>query len=348
MNNRAHVRRIDGTQAVVCLAVATILLTSGCADRTITLSYTPPRPAETVSSALTVFRFADQRGNEGDHGDPFRVGGIYGGYGNRLAKVMVTQPWPPRLVTALVAEFRAAGVDAIGTDQLPLNPPVDRAWLEGDIRNFSTESRWGREAHVSAVVRLRVPGGGVIVSKEINAAVPGYNLNNFDTEILESLLNRAFAEFVRKVATDSDIRQALRRLPVAQLPSSPTQSVSSKASFTSDTRYSWILGSWETAVGGAADGTMRVEFKQDGPQIKWRMLRKGWLAGVLTEQEASGVLRQTLESGIDLNGKYDFSKPVNVVGQPVHCSFVRDGDILRGYELVTDGTQRPLVLKKVR
>ena len=99
---------------------------SGCADRVITLSYTPPLPSSTVSPRLTVFRLADQRGNEGDHADPLRVGGIYGGYGNRLAKVMVTQPWPPRLVSALVAEFRGAGVDAVGTDQLPLTRVVRR------------------------------------------------------------------------------------------------------------------------------------------------------------------------------------------------------------------------------
>jgi len=157
-------------RAVVWLPLSAILAMSGCADRVITLSYTPPPASSTVSPRLTVFRLADQRGNEGDHADPLRVGGIYGGYGNRLAKVMVTQPWPPRLLSALVAEFRGAGVDAVGTDQLPLNPPVDRAWLEGDLRNFSTESRWGRRAHISAIVRLRVPGGGIVVEKEIKDA----------------------------------------------------------------------------------------------------------------------------------------------------------------------------------
>jgi hypothetical protein len=337
-------------QAGVLLTSFVVLLTSGCADRTITLAYTPPRPADTLSSTLTVFRFADQRGNEGDHGDPFRVGGIYGGYGNRLSKVMVTQPWPPRLVSALVAEFRAAGVDAVGTDQLPVNPPVDRAWLEGDIRNFSTESRWGREAHVSALVRLRGPGGGVVVAKKIKAVVSGYNLNNFDTDILESLLNRAFAEFVRKVATDPDIRKELQRLPVVKLPPSSAESTSPTASSASDPVDSLILGSWETVGGrvGGVDDVTRVEFKQEGRQMKWRMFRKGWLTGVLTAQEASGLVRRTPDSGIDLNGKYDFSSPVNIVGQPVHYWFVRDGDILRGHEIVADGTRLPLMLKKVR
>jgi hypothetical protein len=82
--------------------------------------------------------------------------------------------------------------------------------------------------------------------------------------------------------------------------------------------------------------------------MKWRMFRKGWLTGVLTAQEASGLVRRTPDSGIDLNGKYDFSSPVNIVGQPVHYWFVRDGDILRGHEIVADGTRLPLMLKKVR
>ena len=92
----------------------------------------------------------------------------------------------------------------------------------------------------------------------------------------------------------------------------------------------------------------RVEFKQDGPQLKWRMVRKGWMAGVLTDQEGSGSVTRMSESGIELSGKYDSSNPVNVVGQPARYSLVRDGDTLRGYEVVSDGTQLPLVFKRVR
>jgi len=314
-------------RAVVWFPVSAILAMSGCADRVITLSYTPPPPSSTVSPRLTVFRLADQRGNEGDHADPLRVGGIYGGYGNRLAKVMVTQPWPPRLVSALVAEFRGAGVDAVGTDQLPLNPPADRAWLEGDLRNFSTESRWGRRAHISAIVRLRVPGGGIVVEKEIKADASGYNANNFDGEILQDLLNRAFAEFVRKVATDADIRAGLQRVPVGETPSLAARSPSPATLDVGGTQYSWILGSWETIArkSGRVDGVARVEFKQDGIQLKWRMVRKGWMAGVLTDQEGSGSVTRISELGIELSGKYDSSNPVNVVGQPARYSLVRDG-----------------------
>jgi hypothetical protein len=38
----------------------------------------------------------------------------------------------------------------------------------------------------------------------------GYSLNNFNADILEELLNRAFAKFVREVAADAEIRGALR------------------------------------------------------------------------------------------------------------------------------------------
>ena len=91
-----------------------------------------------------------------------------------------------------------------------------------------------------------------------------------------------------------------------------------------------------------------MEFKQDGIQLKWGMVRKGWTAGVLTDRESSGLVTRISESGIGLSGKYDFSNPVNVVGQPARYSLVRDGDTLRGYEVVSDGTQLPLVFKRAR
>lgn len=201
--------RVAALGAVVAIACA------GCADKVVTLSYAPPPPARELRATLTVLPFADQRGKEGDQGDPLRVGGIYGGYGNRLAKVMVRQPWPPQLTSALVAEFRAVGVDAVAADR-PSVGPDGAASLGGDLRNFSTEARWGRDAHIAAIVRLRAPGGGALVEKRIEVRESGYNLNNFDEEILQTLLNRAFAEFVRKVATDLEIAAALDRLRAQQ------------------------------------------------------------------------------------------------------------------------------------
>jgi hypothetical protein len=195
-----------------------------------------------------------------------------------------------------------------------------------------------------------VPGGGIVVEKEIEADASGYNANNFDGEILQDLLNRAFAEFVRKVATDADIRAGLQRVPVGETPSLAARSPSPATLDVGGTQYSWILGSWETIArkSGRVDGVARVEFKQDGIQLKWRMVRKGWMAGVLTDQEGSGSVTRISELGIELSGKYDSSNPVNVVGQPARYSLVRDGDTLRGYEVVSDGTQLPLVFKRVR
>ena len=60
----------------------------GRADRVVDLQYTPNPAIERLprAEAVTVFRFTDVRGDEGDHGDPFRVGGIYNGYGMRYAR----------------------------------------------------------------------------------------------------------------------------------------------------------------------------------------------------------------------------------------------------------------------
>jgi hypothetical protein len=136
------------------------LALAGCADETIRLTYTPPAPSQSLGPRLVIGSFRDVRGNEGDHGDAYRVGGVYGGYANRLAKVMSAAPWPPALTSALAAEFRALGV------------------ARRRQANRRQES--------------------------------GYNLNNFKADILEELLNQAFARFAREVAADAEIRGALR------------------------------------------------------------------------------------------------------------------------------------------
>lgn len=188
------------------LVLGFVLLTA-CADKTIVLSYQAPPSAAADGPRLAILPFNDRRGKEGDEGDPLRVGGIYGGYGNRLVKVMATRPWPPLLITALVAEFRAAGVDAAAG---PLPAAGDAFALDGDIRNFSTESRWGRGAHVSGHVQLKAPGGTALVQKRFEVRESGYNWNNFNEDVLQGLLNAAFAKFVRAVATDAEIQAGLR------------------------------------------------------------------------------------------------------------------------------------------
>lgn len=148
------------------------------------------------------------RGNEGDHGDVHRVGGVYGGYGNRLAKVMLASLWPPAFVAALAAEFRAQGVDASAAESSA--GPTDAYLLSGDVRNFSTESRWGRAAHIGVTFRLLSPDNRRLVEKRIDVKESS-GLGSFDAEALQELLNRAFARFVREVATDPEIRGALTR-----------------------------------------------------------------------------------------------------------------------------------------
>jgi hypothetical protein len=202
----ARTSRVAPTLAILAVG----MLLTGCADKTIRLTYTPPAPSQSLAPRLVIGPFQDVRGNEGDHGDVHRVGGVYGGYGNRLAKVMIASPWPPTLASALAAEFRAQGVDAVAVAAESSPAPPDAYRLGGDVRNFSTEARWGREAHIGVTMRLVSPDGRQLVEKRVDVRESGYSLNNFNADILEELLNRAFAKFVRDVAADAEIRGALR------------------------------------------------------------------------------------------------------------------------------------------
>jgi hypothetical protein len=114
-------------------------------------------------------------------------------------------------------------------------------------------------------------------------------------------------------------------------------------------RHSWVLGSWEAveAKSGVVEGLARFDFWHDGVQLKWRMLRAGWLSGVHTNQVASGTVSKISDSMIELNGKYEITNLVGV-GQPVRHSLTRDGDRLRGYELTNDGMQLPWFLRRIR
>jgi uncharacterized lipoprotein YajG len=200
-----YARRYRVAPSLLILSVG--LLLAGCADKTIRLSYSPPAPSQSLAPRLIIGPFQDVRGNEGDHGDAYRVGGVYGGYGNRLAKVMLASPWPPTLSAALAAEFRAQGVDAVAAEAAPV--PGDAYRLGGDVRNFSTESRWGRQAHIGVTVRLLAPDNRPLVEKRIDVKESG-GMGSFDADALQELLNRVFARFVRDVAADTEIRGALR------------------------------------------------------------------------------------------------------------------------------------------
>lgn len=199
------------------LALILSLLT-GCADLKVNLHYAQDTTIERVTTGapITVFRFADARGTEGDKGDVYRVGGVYNGYGMRLSKIVTAAPWPEILVRDLGAGFTQRGVQTVLVqDRLyekgsAVTTPLV---LTGEIRNFSAENRWaGYLAHVSGIVRLYDQSGTMLYEKPVSARLRP-NDGEFQTvtgqELLERMLNRAVADFVRHVVTDADLTQRL-------------------------------------------------------------------------------------------------------------------------------------------
>ena len=116
-------------------------------------------------------------------------------------------------------------------------------------------------------------------------------------------------------------------------------------------RQYWILGTWEAEddKSGVVEGIAKFDFWHDGVQLRWRMLRAGWLSGVHTRQVASGTVSKISDSMVELHGKYEITNIVGV-GQTVRHSLARDGDgdRLRGYELTNDGMQLPWLLRRIR
>ena len=203
------------------LVTLTLLVLAGCGDKRIVLNYSPDavasKPAENAP-AVTVFAFRDARGDESG-GDPNRVGGVYGGYGNRLSKVLAEKPVMPTLVEALAAGFRARGVPAQAVADREFRAgdlSVTGYALGGDLRNFSTEARFTNSAHISALVRLYAPNGTVASEKAISHRVQSeYGGGGVLTSIddLQRIMNEALAQFVQRVVTDPDITAQLREVP---------------------------------------------------------------------------------------------------------------------------------------
>lgn len=194
---------------------AAVALGIGCADRMVTLRYVPESTSATLANAhaITVFKFSDRRGSEGDN-DAYRVGGIYGGYGNRLAKVMTDTPFQATLVRALTAGFQARGIQATGVEDRELAIGVafkTPLALAGEVRNFSTESRWGTSSHIGGIIRLYDAQGSVLVEKMISEReTTGLGSGVFaSAEGLEEPMNKALRGFVQKVVTDPDITARL-------------------------------------------------------------------------------------------------------------------------------------------
>ena len=204
-------RPLRATLASVALVLLVGATLAACADKRVTLGYRPDPNAVRLAAApnaVTVFDFADLRGSEGDH-DIFRVGGIYVGVWTRLVKVMTDTPWPRALSRALAEGFAARGVPATLAYQ-PFAPGVAFGTplaLVGDIRNFSTEFRFGTSAHVSGVVRLIDRQGRILVEKRISDRQTWDMDKGAPTsdQALEATLNQAIAGFVSRVVNDPDI-----------------------------------------------------------------------------------------------------------------------------------------------
>jgi hypothetical protein len=206
------------TRIRLALAAAMALVVASCADLKVQVQYAPDAKIEKLSAGVpvTVFRFADARGDEGDRGDVYRVGGVYGGYGNRLSKVLATSPWPTTLTHAVSEGLKARGMEVVSVADRPLDPAAlavsTPLALGGEIRNFSTESRWTRSAHVSGILRLYSQNGRLLLERPISARATEHELGTgvfTSVEPLEALMNQALTEFVRKVVMDPDLTQRL-------------------------------------------------------------------------------------------------------------------------------------------
>lgn len=205
------------TRTRLALVVAMALVATSCADLKVQLQYAPDPRIEKLAAGVpvTVFRFTDARGGEGDEGDVYRVGGVYNGYGMRLAKILHPTPWPETLVRDLGAGFSQRGVQTVVVEDRTYAPGAAVTTplvLTGEVRNFSTENRWmGYLAHVSGLVRLYDQSGAKLIEKPVSARLrPNDEEAQLDPRLLlERLLNRAVAEFVHQVVTDPDLTQRL-------------------------------------------------------------------------------------------------------------------------------------------
>ena len=186
-------------------------------DQTVRLRSHPDPRIERLAGAqpLTVFRFADRRGDEGD-GDPYRVGGMYDGYGSRLARVLSDTPWPDALVESLVAAFTERGVEATAAPDREFVPGATAVStplaVAGEIHNFSTETRWTLQAHVSGIVRLYDGAGNLLLARSVSARIPR-DLAGASPEKgvsgYQAFLNLAMQQFARAVVMDPGLSERI-------------------------------------------------------------------------------------------------------------------------------------------
>ena len=210
----AGMRRTSLTLGLVLIAG---MLGACVTDQTIRLQSQPDPRIERLTGAqpVTVFRFADRRGDEGD-GDPYRVGGMYDGYGSRLARVLSATPWPDALVESLVAAFAERGIQATAAPDRELVPGATAVStpfaVAGEIHNFSTETRWTLQAHVSGIVRLYDSAGMLLLARSVSARIPRDLAGTSPEQGVsgyQAFLNLALQQFVRAVVMDPELSARL-------------------------------------------------------------------------------------------------------------------------------------------
>jgi hypothetical protein len=85
--------------------------------------------------------------------------------------------------------------------------------LTGEIRNFSTESRWTFQSQINGPVRLYNQQGILLLEKHISAKTNPSDTNSplpaNSPDPLEPLLNVTLQKFIRVVVTDPEITQRL-------------------------------------------------------------------------------------------------------------------------------------------
>ena len=84
--------------------------------------------------------------------------------------------------------------------------------VAGEIHNFSTETRWTLQAHVSGIVRLYDDRGNLLLTRAISARIPrdaeGASPEQ-DVSGYQAFLNLAVRQFVRAVVMDPELSERL-------------------------------------------------------------------------------------------------------------------------------------------
>jgi hypothetical protein len=84
--------------------------------------------------------------------------------------------------------------------------------VAGEIHNFSTETRWTLQAHVSGIVWLYDDRGNLLLTRSISARIPRDSAGGSpekDVGGYQAFLNLALQQFVRAAVMDPELSQRL-------------------------------------------------------------------------------------------------------------------------------------------